>query len=93
MTNTRAICLTISTDVHLICKNLIKVLFIKKYLGQFIYFFFKYPKGVFQLGIKCQKTLSDSPPLPSLIKAAGFDIIKKKPPKPQQYLQAFALQV
>lgn len=30
---------------------------------------------------------------PSLIKAAGFDIIKKKPPNPQQYLQAFALQV
>lgn len=33
-----------------------------------------------------------SPP-PSLIKAAGFDIVKKKPPKPQQYLQEFSLQV
>lgn len=30
---------------------------------------------------------------PPLIKAEGFDIIKKKPPKPQHYLQAFTLQV
>lgn len=44
MTNTHAICLTISIDVHLICKNLIKVLFIKKYLGQFN-IFLKIPKG------------------------------------------------
>lgn len=62
MTNTRAICLTISIDVHLICKNLIKVLFIKKNLVQFNIFFKKYPKGIFQLGPKCQKTLSDFPP-------------------------------
>lgn len=42
-----------------------------------------------------ENTVRFQPPPPplSLIKAAGFDIIKKKPPKPQQYLQEFALQV
>lgn len=37
--NAPAICLTISIDVRLIHKDLIKVLFIKKYLGQLLFFF------------------------------------------------------